>query len=291
MNIKNILLTIAVTVGSIATGHAELPLPAVPDSLRVPQARADYIITHFWDPAARAGLDSYPREEVEQAFANFISVFPIATDEARQQAMSTLIARATGSPLSYTFITEIAEKYLYDADSPLVSEDYFILFLRGIIDSPTINRAAKVRPRMQLEAALKNRPGMTAADFAYETLDGHQATLHTTPANDGSDFLLIFFDPDCDHCLDVMGRITADATIGARVADGSLTILAIYSGEERELWQTVGDSLPSQWIVGYDDCSILENGTYVIRNYPTLYLLDSNKRVTAKELSVDNLLK
>ena len=177
---------------------------------------------------------------------------------------------------------DISEKYLYDPNSPMLSEDYYILFLEHFVDAAILGKYGTIRPRRQLEAARKNRPGMTAADFAYTTREGNATMLHKTIAE--GDVLLIFYDPDCEHCKEIMKELQENETLADAVALGKIKVLAVYSGDDYALWKRTAVSLPADWTVGYESGVLQENGSYVLRAMPTLYLLDSAKKVLVKDM-------
>ena len=266
----------------------ELPLPDVPQTLRTPAERAAYIIRHFWDAMAFDDtLRSYDRAFMEQNFSNFISVFPYADDAARHDAVGSLLRRAEADRRAYVLLAEVAEKYLYEPDSPMLSEEIYLLFLEGLLQSSVLTPDERVRPRWQWEAARKNRPGMLAADFAYTARDGQFATLHRTPA--AALQLLVFYDPDCEHCAEVMADLQADALVRRMVAAGQLAVVAVYSGEAKDLWSATAHALPAEWTVGYEPGTLQENGSYVLRTLPTLYLLDNRHRVVLKDARPETL--
>lgn len=295
MKILRLLLFAIVGLASASTPSAQtIPLPEVPASLRLPQERADYIITHFWDTvgADSLGFRAYPRISVEQSFADFISVFPYASEQSRQAAFDRLVDISAKNDNDLYLIADIAERYLYDIESPVASEEYFILFLHSYIADDSVAEMAKLRQRMLLDGALKNRPGDNCSDFPYLTPSGAKTSLYKTLATvsaPSSRLLLIFYDPDCSHCREVMDQLTADTRITAAVTDGSLTVLAIYSGEEHKLWLDTLSNLPKEWLAGYDDGTLQEEGTYVIRTLPSLYLIAPSGIVLAKEITPDSI--
>ena len=81
--------------GSAAGAVEELPLPSVPETLREPAERADFVVAHFWD-----GMDFTDRRRaldsafVEQNFANFASVLPYATATGREDGVALLLDAA-----------------------------------------------------------------------------------------------------------------------------------------------------------------------------------------------------
>lgn len=276
-----VVLTVAAAalLACSAQKRSEVPMPSVPAELREPQLRANYIIEHFWDNAD--SLSAYSRTALEQAFSNFISVFPIADEAAREAAVKNLMNKAQESHDEYARMAEIADVYLYSIDSPVASDDYYILFLKEIVGSPVLDDTEKIRPQFQLENLLKNRPGMVAADFPFETLDARQTSVHAEAASlaDGQEMLFILYDPDCGHCRKVMDELVKDPD----VVNGAMKVVAVYSGEERELWQKTAAKLPSSWVVGYEDGTMQDEGAYAIRTLPTLYRIDKNAVIQSEE--------
>ena len=183
----------------------ELPLPAVPDTLRTPQRRAAYILDHFWDAMDFADtLRTRDRGFMEQNLANYFSLFPHADTAALVPTVEQLLHAAGGDRRTTTLLAEIAEKYLYEPDSPLYDESHYQRFLRALLRLPHPDAAETVRYRYQLASIRKNSPGTRAADFRYIDRQGRRRTLGRTQ---GSRLLLIFYDPACPP---------HDGTAGAR---------------------------------------------------------------------------
>lgn len=268
----------------------ELPLPEIPDSIRITSHRAAYLAEHFWDAMDfRDTLRSRNTDFMEQNFSNFISVLPLTYQPAQRAAVEELLYKAETDSVAYILLTDIAETYLYDPNSPMLSEDLYMLFLEKFIDSPILGEYGTLRYRWQLEAVRKNRPGTIAANFAYITPDNRKKTLYRTPT--AGDLILVFYDPDCEHCKETMTALQRDETLTRMISDNQLSVLAIHSGDSHELWAETALSLPPDWIAGYEDGSMQEKGLYVFRAMPTLYLLGRNKRVILKDVPVERLIE
>lgn len=272
-------------VRSNAASVTELPLPTVPDSLRTVPTRAAYIIKHFWD-AMEWGNDerAHNREVMEQAFVNFLSVFPPSPVDARREGVDILMTNASADRIAYDMICELAEIYLYEPDSPMVDEETYILFLEQMVDSPLLDEAHRIRPRMHLENAMRNRVGTKAADFAFLTRDGK--AMHLSDVHPSGDMVLIFYDPDCSHCSRVMEKIQQNPEVLTTAGGVAPTVVAIYSGEGREFWDETKNTLPAEWIVGYEDGAIQDEGVYIIRDLPSIMRLDSDGVVIAKNIKI-----
>lgn len=263
-------------------------MPQLPATLREPRDRAAWLLGHFWE-----GLDfhdtlrSRSRDFMEQNFANFVSLFPHAPAEAQAPAVGTLMRAAEADTAAYVLLTEIAEKYLYEPNSPMFCEEYFILFLEEIVRTPVLDEFSKIRPRSLLDAARKNRPGMLAADFGYIARDNRRLRLSATPAER---LLLFFYDPDCPHCREIMALLDGDPVFNEAVRSRRLTVLALYVDGDRAAWERTKNDLPARWIVGFDTGEIRSKDLYVMPAMPALYLLNGQRRVVLKDVPADYLL-
>lgn len=271
-----------VASASATSDSLELPLPEVPSDVTAPSARAAYYILHFWDALDFTDtVRTRNRDFLEQNFVNFIDFFQYADLADRKKAVDTLLSRARTDEATFNELIDIAEIYLYEPDSPMRSEDDYALFLNYIVETAP-NYYDTLGPREQLDQISKNRPGMCAADFSFTTREGKKQTLHGVRSR--GDILLIFYDPDCDHCVRVINQFAKDADLNDKIRSGAMTVLAVYSGDNRPLWDKTKSSLPSQWIVGFEPGDMQEQGKFVIRTMPTLYLLTSDHIVKQKEI-------
>ncbi len=265
----------------------ELPLPAVPDTLRTPQRRAAYILDHFWDAMDFADtLRTRDRGFMEQNLANYFSLFPHADTAALVPTVERLLHAAGGDRRTTTLLAEIAEKYLYEPDSPLYDESHYQRFLRALLRLPYPDAAETVRYRYQLASIRKNSPGTRAADFRYIDRQGRRRTLGRTQ---GSRLLLIFYDPACDHCLRTMERLAHDASLGRLIETGELTVLALFADGEEAEWRRSLGNLPEKWLAGLDISGVQEHELYVLRELPALYLLDGKKHVILKNTDPEQI--
>lgn len=266
----------------------ELPIPSIPEDLDSADI-AGFFLEHFWD-----GLDftdtllTHNRDFLEQNFANFSQALIISNDSsARRKGAATLMKKAEADSVVYKMLSEIAYHYLYDPNSPMLDEESFIPFMEIFKDSELLNEAERERNRFLLQNALKNRPGMRAADFTYVTSDGKTTSLYKTPVK--RNLLVIFYDPDCDNCKEIIGKLAESPGLREMINQGDISLLAIYSGENKKLWDETAPSLPKEWTVGYNSGSIEDNDDYFFRASPTIYLLDNNKNVLVKDLSPSRL--
>lgn len=265
----------------------ELPLPEVPSALTAPEERAEYIISHFWDRMDFADtLRSRDRRFMEQNFVNFLSLFPHARQEVLPPHIGRLLKRAAADSVAFDLVNDIAERYLDDPNSPMRCEEYYILFLEERLRLPGLSEYDRIRPAYRLETAKKNRPGTVATDFSCTDRNGNRRTLHGTR---GKQLLLLFYDPACSHCSEILNGLRESPLIRELIAVKELAVLAVYTEGDRELWDETKEAMPQEWIVAIDDSRIVERESYSLPAMPVIYLLDAGKRVILKDAPLERL--
>lgn len=282
---KRIITLTLLTLATIATQAQMLafPYPEIPTTLNTIDERGAYLLQHYWDNYNFADTTLIHIPEItEQGFANYIDLLPRFQSDM-QPSIDIFAQKAYGQEaapkVAYNFET-ITEHYLSDPNSPMRNEELYILFLQAQVKAMQHIGHDASRPASLLANALKNRPGHKAADFAYTTRSGQHATLWTTQA---PKLLLIFYDPDCSHCSEILKELSSDATLNSQIANGQITVLAIYTEGNRQLWHNTASNMPQNWTVGIDESNIVDQQIYDIPAMPVLYLLDNNKTVLMKD--------
>ena len=174
----------------------DLSLPQVPDSLTDPGARASFLALHFWDAMDwKDRSRSLDTAFMEQSFANYLTVLPMADSLGRVNGVDALLHGASADSSAYAFLVSVVDKYLGDPNSPMRDEELYIPFLRAFGASSLLDGAEKARYASLLEDAMKNRPGSRAADFRLTDAAGRITTLHELAAS-APRTVVLFYDPD-----------------------------------------------------------------------------------------------
>lgn len=262
---------------------AELPLPSIPESLATPESRAAYLALHFWD-----GMDfsdqalSLDTAFMEQSFANYLSVFPVLAQEAdKVAAVGALLQRAVSDSVATDFLLNVVDKYLRDPNSPMRDEDLLIVFYNQILQTPRISGWQRERTARLLDDAMRNRLGTVAADFTFLLRKGGNATLHSHCA--GGPTLLVFYNPDCEHCKEVM------SVLEQMPIPAAWSVLVVDTEQDKARWDETKGALPGPWEVGFATTDITGAGLYDLSAMPTLYLLDGHLRVLLKDPTLEEL--
>jgi hypothetical protein len=270
----------------VLPGNFERAVPPV--MMTVPQERADYLVTHFWDKFNfRDTMYCHVPNITEQAFVNFIGLFPHASPSKIPEGVNKLLGAAEVENVMYTYFCSKAEHYLYDPNSPMRNDEYFIPFLEHLVNSSKVMDVYKIRPRHQLTLAYRNRVGSKAENFTYVQASGKTGSLYGIPAKY---LLLMFYNPDCTECRRTTEMLKNSPALAAGISSGNVKVLAVYPDENRDVWEKHLKDIPSGWINGYDrSLAVKNNEIYDLKAIPTLYLLDKDKKVILKDTSTGDI--
>lgn len=263
-------------------------MPSVPSMLTSPEDRAKYVAEHYWDKydfANPCSVISRP-EIAEQGFADFINTLNYVSADVSTTSITKMLSSAhKADSVVFDYFVELYDLYLNNPNSPMRNEDKYIVVLNYIISSPMIEDINKVRPRYQLEMAMKNRVGNVANDFKYKLKGNTISSMHRLRA----DYTLLFFNnPDCAECSRVKEYTTLSPTINRLVSAKELVVLSIYPDEDLTILHN--EQFPKSWVNGYDpEQKITNDGVYDLRAIPTLYLLDKDKRVILKDVAIEQV--
>lgn len=131
-----------------------------------------------------------------------------------------------------------------------------------------------------------NLIGQTAPDLTLEGYNGEYYNLHQVEAEFT---LVVLYEPGCSHCNTFVPRLYSE--VYQSFKDNGLEVYAIYTMNDKEEWGTfLTEHSLFDWINVWDEHHISRfKILYDARKTPGLYLLDRNKTIIAKKLSVDQV--
>lgn len=263
--------------------------PVIPPMMTDPQQKAAYYVRHYWDSYSLADTAFIHSDETEQLYADFIGALQYVEAAEQRLALQNMMSLMEADSTAYTHFCLLSEKYLYNPNSPMRCEEYYIPVLEQMVHSERLSEWEKIRPADRLKQARKNRPGMKAADFSYVTPDGKQARMSRLAA----DYTLLFFyDPDCSNCRKHEKILSEIPAFVKMQEDGILRVLAVYPDEDKDEWLRNASHMPRHWITGWNkQGDIRSRQLYDILATPTLYLLDKQKKVILKDASLENIIR
>lgn len=264
---------------------AQFPFPSIPSMLTQPEERRAFLLEHYWDNFNFADtLLLANRDVTEQGFVNHLSLLADGQSSPQEikESINALCSSMEQHPQARKTFMRLFDDYLYNPNSPLYNEQLYLIYLERMQQSAQVDEATKSTLAFKHKLISLNQPGTSASDFTYYLPDGQKRTLRQTPAKNGR-LLLVFYDPECPGCHEIMQDMLHDEALADAVADGQLTVLAIYTEGNPEAWRNDLSNLPSDWIIGTDREAIKLKALYDLKAMPSLYLLDGNKKVLLKD--------
>lgn len=263
-------------------------MPEIPDEMKEPSQRAGYLVMHYWDKYDFNDTSFLMKDDLlERSYVDYLDLLSLVPKDARDQSIDTLIKKVADKKETFLFISRLNEQYLYNPDSPVYDEEKYIPFLQQELKSPLLNETEKIRPQFLLENVMKNRTGQVANDFTYTLTNDQTGTLHAINA----DFTLLYFnDPECEDCRMLTKKLTDSPVINILIEQGKLKILAVYPNDDIKAWKEHASTIQHSWIYARDaEQKINTENLYNIKYFPTIYLLDKDKKVLLKETTFEKL--
>lgn len=285
-NQKKVETTVtAFTAQPQAVAEAKFPFPEIPTMLTQPEERKAYLMAHYWENFNFADTALVNNRNVsEQGAANYLAILADGTlTEAQVKgSLDGFCKGIEAQEHARKVFLQMMEDYLYNPNSPFHNEGLYALFLERMLKSEFVDEARKSSLKFSLDLISRNCPGKVATDFVYFLPDGSRHSLAQTRAKNNR-LLLVFYDPECPSCHETMQEMVADGMLAEAVKAGKLTVLAVYTEGNQEVWKrTLGD-LPQGWTVGSDHETVKQGALYDLKAMPSLYLLDGTKRVLLKD--------
>ena len=260
-----------------------------------PGERLEYIVLHFWDAFAKGDyltdsliINGVKKAEVESqmgVFSTLVREVPLPVGE---KAMEALFNSASTSQMALGLMAELTAYYFYDPNSPVRNEALYLPFVQRLAASPLTKPEMRGAYEWDARMCALNRPGTVATDFRFVDTAGRTRNLHGIKSEY---ILLVFGNPDCTACRELVEKMSASPEISALEKSGMLKVVDIYIDREIDAWKAKAATYPKNWINGYDPTfTIREDLIYNVRAIPSIYLLDKEKRVILKDAPDDYAL-
>jgi thiol-disulfide isomerase/thioredoxin len=147
---------------------------------------------------------------------------------------------------------------------------------------------------------MANLVGEKAADLEFTDSTGKVFSLYGVNANYT---IVVFWDPTCGHCREEIPRL--DSMYKAKWKKEGVKIYGVLTENEKDKWlQFIAEKNMKDWIHVYQTNENKNEETlskkpgfrqlYDVTQTPTIYLLDKEKRIIAKKLTlqqIDNMLQ
>lgn len=252
--------------------------PQAPDSIQDLQSRSDYLMDHFWDAMDFKGKHTVDQNALNDAFSVYTTPMQFASAEKVEQSLTALLGKIAKNQALTLQFAKAAEETLYGPRASAWNDKIYLRFIDQLISSKNIKDERKLRYKRHKKLISATMRGTVPPEFDYTRPDG--STAHYLP--NGVITVIEFGDPDCDDCRMAKLKMETNVAFSDLVDKGKVNVLFIDTNKD-EGWEKKLAGYPSNWHVG---ASEEVEDLYDMRGTPSLYVIDREGRVAAKNISV-----
>lgn len=259
--------------------------PQAPDTITSFQDRANYVIQRFWDNFNV----SKPIVDVaafDGAFQDYLNFFPHAHKTVVLNSIKSLMNKAQSNNANFLLIARCAEKNLYSSQAVFASDEAYMPFAEAVVKNKSIKKDIKEYYRQQIEKINQNMVGALCPELNVTGINGKKEKLSTLL---GDKLTILFFnDGECFDCSLERLRLSTNVNINNLIAEGNLKVVCIAPKKYNKEWAEDAKTWADNWtIVASDDA----DKVFDLRISPCIYMLNEEKKIAEKNVTVNMLLR
>jgi protein-disulfide isomerase len=274
-----------------------------PPSIPVVKGKPDstypyyFVKNHYWDGISfnddRLLRTPFFEPKLDEYYKNYVSPNP---DSIIQEVKMMLLYARTGKEIYPYLLTKFTNKYM---TPEFMGQDKVFVYLfenfyaKG--DTILLNPASRKTVTERAYSLMANQLGNPAPVLDLTDTSGKAVSLY---AQKSPFTLVVFWDPNCGHCKEELPRI--DSIYKAKWKAKGLNVFSvnIYENEIVAWKQFLKEkNISKEWVQAYQTKEARDaeqkagvpnyRQLYDIFKTPTLYLLDKDKRIMAKQLTIE----
>jgi len=269
----------------------EVPMISVPQGSKNPDSVKwvlNYIYNkdHFFDNID-INDERLLRTPILQARLNsFFTNVVIQSPDSISKEIDKIIGKVKDNYKVFQFISV----YLFNhfRESEIMGHDAIVvkladeIYLTGKAD--WVSKDFKDDLRKQVDRIRPNLIGVKAHDLVMNSYKGIFVSLYDIE----KDFTILYFwEPDCGHCAEATPKLKA---LYDKIRNQSVEVFSVCTTGEKTKWEKYIEEHKLDWINGWDPDRRTNFGYYYnVESTPMIYILDRDKKIIAKKLSVDDI--
>lgn len=156
------------------------------------------------------------------------------------------------------------------------------IYLSGKAD--WVSKEFKEDLRKQVELIRPNLIGRKAENLVMDSYKGIFVSLYDIE----KEFTVVaFWEPDCGHCKEALPKLKA---FYEKARNEGVEVFAVCTTSEKDKWSKYIEENKLTWINGWDpERKSHFDYYYNVQSTPLFYILDTDKKIIAKKIGVDDL--
>jgi hypothetical protein len=291
--------------GILSTLLTAMREPEIPAAIRNPKNKQDslsayrYFKDHFWDGVnfwdGRLAYTTFFEEKVDKYYSDLVIPHPDSVKKEIDHMMSFAVINAEMTKLLLLkFVNRyLNQKYMWeDAVFVHLFEKYF-----AQKTYPWLTEAGRKTITDRAYSLMANLMGTPASEIELPDSTGAIKKLY----NQAAPYTIVaFWDPTCGHCKEVLPKL--DSMYRAKWKASGLrmyTVARETDGTKNDWTKFIREHKIGDWTNVYyskaEEKTRIDAGIpsysqlYDVQTFPTLYLLDKDKRIVAKKLSWEQI--
>jgi thiol-disulfide isomerase/thioredoxin len=138
--------------------------------------------------------------------------------------------------------------------------------------------------RKQVELLRHNLIGMKAENLVMDSYKGTYVALYDIE----KEFTILYFwEPNCGHCKEATPKLK---NYYDKAKNEGVEVFTVCTTTDKDAWSKYIEENELNWINGWDPERLTHfDYFYNVQSTPTIYILDRNKKIIAKRLSVEDI--
>ncbi|MDR1756267.1 MAG: redoxin domain-containing protein [Culturomica sp.] len=248
-----------------------------------------YLKKHYWDYTDLTDTMFFRIKEFKPKLDRYFTTLIIPNPDTLYEACVSIIEKARPNKTMFRYLTEYCIMHAFNHEIMGMDKAFVRLGERYYLSGEADWRTAESQKQLTDEIYKRqyNLLGNTALDLKLPSLEGGVVSLLETQA---PYTLLLFWEPNCGHCKTVVPDVKKE--IFDRFGPHGLKVFAVMTLTEKKEWEAfVEKNQLFDFINCYDPNRQSNYWTiYNVFSTPVLYLLDKDKKIIAKQLSVEQLV-
>jgi thiol-disulfide isomerase/thioredoxin len=279
--------------------------PEIPAQWRMPKNRADsvsayrYYKDHYWDGVdfwdGRLAYTTFFEDKLDKFFAEVVVPHP---DSVIREINYMMSYAAINEEMTRFLLLKFINRYL---NQRYMWEDavFVHLFEKFIAPKtyPWLNDANRKTITDRAYSLMANIIGTPAPEIDLPDSTG---TIRPLYGDNAAFTMVCFWDPTCGHCKEVVPKLDSMYHAKWKAVGMKLYAVAKETDGTRNDWlKFIRDHHLSEWTHVYyskaEEKKRVDSGIpgysqlYDVQSFPTLYLLDKDKQIVAKKLTLEQM--
>lgn len=273
--------------------------PAIPMVNGKPDSLYPYrfVKDHYWDDVIfnddRLLRTPFFESKLDDYFKYYVSPEP---DSIIYEVKYMLLSARTGKEIYPYLLTKFTNKYInpeYMGQDKVFVYIFENFYAKG--DTSILNTASRKTITERAYSLMANQIGLAAPDLNLTDTTGKNISLYSIQ----SPFTLVaFWDPNCGHCKEEIPRLDSMYLAKWKAKGVAVYSVNIYENDVPAWKKFISEkNLPKDWVHVFQTKEARQaeekagipnyRQLYDIFKTPTIYLLDKDKRIIAKQLSLE----